>query len=47
MDKIKKDNIYLPYLNSEKVNVWTINNKNDINKLIDMGVDMITSDLGF
>ena len=47
VDKITKDKIDLAHLNGAKVNVWTINNKNDINKLIDMGVDMITSDLGF
>ena len=47
IDKITKDKIDLAHLNGAKVNVWTINNKNDINKLIDMGVDMITSDLGF
>ena len=47
IDKITKDKIDLAHLNGAKVNVWTVNNKNDINKLIDMGVDMITSDLGF
>ena len=47
VDKITKDKVDLAHLNGAKVNVWTVNNKNDINKLIDMGVDMITSDLGF
>ena len=47
IDKITKDKIDLAHLNGAKVNVWTVNNKNDINELIDMGVDMITSDLGF
>lgn len=47
IDKITKDKVDLAHLNGAKVNVWTVNNKNDINRLIDMGVDMITSDLGF
>lgn len=47
IDKITKDKVDLAHLNGAKVNVWTVNNKKDINKLIDMGVDMITSDLGF
>lgn len=47
IDKITKDKIDLAHLNGAKVNVWTVNNKSDINNLIDMGVDMITSDLGF
>ena len=47
IDKITKDKIDLAHLNGAKVNVWTVNNKRDINRLIDMGVDMITSDLGF
>lgn len=47
VDKITKDKVDLAHLNGAKVNVWTVNNKNDINKLIDMGVDMITSDFGF
>lgn len=47
VDKITKDKVDLAHLNGAKVNVWTVNNKNDIKKLVDMGVDMITSDLGF
>ena len=47
IDKITKDKIDLAHLNGAKVNVWTVNNKKDINRLINMGVDMITSDLGF
>ena len=47
IDKITKDKVDLAHLNAAKVNVWTVNNKRDINRLIDMGVDMITSDLGF
>ena len=47
IDKITKDKVDLAHLNGAKVNVWTVNNKNDIKSLIDMGVDMITSDLGF
>lgn len=47
VDKITKDKVDLAHLNGAKVNVWTVNNKKDINRLIDMGVDMITSDLGF
>ena len=46
-DKITKDKVDLAHLNGAKVNVWTVNNKREINRLIDMGVDMITSDLGF
>lgn len=47
LDKITKDKVDLAHLNGATVNVWTVNNKEDIDKLIDMGVDMITSDLGF
>lgn len=47
IDKITKDKVDLAHLNGAKVNVWTVNNKKDINKLIEMGVDMITSDFGF
>ncbi|WP_297714392.1 glycerophosphodiester phosphodiesterase family protein [Clostridium sp.] len=47
IDKITKDKVDLAHLHGAKVNVWTVNNKKDINKLINMGVDMITSDLGF
>lgn len=47
IDKITKDKVDLAHLNGAKVNVWTVNSRNDINRLIDMGVDMITSDLGF
>ncbi len=47
IDKITKDKVDLAHLNGAKVNVWTVNSRNDINRFIDMGVDMITSDLGF
>lgn len=47
VDKVTKDKVDLAHLNGAKVNVWTVNNKDDIKKLTDMGVDMITSDLGF
>ena len=47
VDKVTKDKVDLAHLNGAKVNVWTVNNKEDIKKLTDMGVDMITSDLGF
>lgn len=47
IDKITKDKVNLAHLNGAKVNVWTVNSRNDINRFIDMGVDMITSDLGF
>ena len=47
LDKITKSKVDLAHLNGAKVNVWTVNNKSDIKKLTDMGVDMITSDLGF
>ena len=44
IDKITKDKVDLAHLNGAKVNVWTVNSRNDINRFIDMGVDMITSD---
>ena len=47
LDKITKNKVDLAHLNGAKVNVWTVNNKSDIKKLTDMGVDMIISDLGF
>ena len=47
IDKITKDKVDLAHLNGAKVNVWTVNSRNDINRFIEMGVDMITSDLGF
>ena len=47
LNKITKDKVDLAHLNGAKVNVWTVNSRNDINRFIDMGVDMITSDLGF
>ena len=34
-------------MNGGKVNVWTVNSKEEIKRLSNMGVDMITSDLGF
>lgn len=46
-NQITLEKIKLAHSNGAKVNVWTVNNKNDIKKLIGMGVDMITSDLGF
>lgn len=46
-NQITLDKIKLAHSNGAKVNVWTVNNKGDIKRLIDMGVDMITSDLGF
>lgn len=45
--EITLDKIKLAHSNGAIVNVWTVNNKDDIKRLIDMGVDMITSDLGF
>ena len=47
IDKQTKDKVDLAHLHGAKVNVWTVNSRNDINRFIDMGVDMITSDLGF
>lgn len=46
-NQITLDKIKLAHSNGAKVNVWTVNNKKDIKSLISMGVDMITSDLGF
>lgn len=45
-NQITLDKIKLAHSNGAKVNVWTVNNKEDIKKIINMGVDMITSDLG-
>lgn len=45
-NQITLDKIKLAHSSGAKVNVWTVNNKEDIKKLINMGVDMITSDLG-
>ena len=47
LDNITKAKVDLAHLNGAKVNVWTVNSTKDIKNLIDMGVDMITSDLGF
>ena len=46
-DKITKYKIDLAHMNGCKVNVWTVNSKKEIKRLSNMGVDMITSDLGF
>lgn len=46
-DKITKEKVDLAHLNGAKVNVWTVNSEKEINRLTNMGVDMITSDLGF
>lgn len=47
LDNITKAKVDLAHLNGARVNVWTVNSTKDIKNLIDMGVDMITSDLGF
>lgn len=46
-DKITKEKVDLAHLNGAKVNVWTVNSEKEINRLTNMGVDMITSDLCF
>ena len=46
-NKITKYKIALAHMNGGKVNVWTVNSKEEIKRLSNMGVDMITSDLGF
>lgn len=43
-DKISLHKVELAHLNGAKVNVWTINTKEEIKALVEMGVDMITSD---
>ena len=47
LKQITLDKIKLAHLNGAKVNVWTVNKKEDIKRLINIGVDMITSDLNF
>lgn len=43
-EKISLDKVKLAHSNGAKVNVWTVNSKEEADALVEMGVDMITSD---
>ena len=42
---VDKEFVSLCHLNNIKVNVWTVDDLNDANNLVEMGVDYITSNI--
>ena len=43
--KLTKENLYMLHSNGIKVNCWTVDNKADAEKLVEFGVDFITTNI--
>lgn len=44
-ETVNKENVDLYHKHNHLINIWTVDNKDDANKLIEVGVDFITSNL--